>query len=119
MTINMDKIKKYMTMGLATVCMALTFANCSEAAPHAGVHQKSAHVGAMHNDNRHAPVIRHEKNDTIFFRYKVPAHHKECHNPKHSKWARHFHCDNPHHKHAESRDLCRYDHCHNKHPFKH
>lgn len=118
MTMNIKNIKKYMVTGLATICMAFTFAASSEAAPHPNVHQP-AHSVSMHNDHRHAMTVKHEKNDTIFFRYRLPAHHRECHNPKHSKWAQHFHCDNPHHRHAESRDLCRYDHCHNKHPFRH
>lgn len=116
MTINMNNIKKYMALGLATVCMAFSFAASSEAAPHNNGHQ-AGHAASIHNQHRQAPEIKHDKNDAIFFRHKAPLHHKVCRDMKHSKWAQHFHCDKPHHKHAESRDLCRYDHCHDKHPF--
>lgn len=112
MTIKFENVKKNLVSALAAVCLLLTFSNSSEAAVH---HQSKVppHHAAVHSQD----LDKHMDN-AIFFRHKVPSGHKQCHNPRHSKMAPHFHCANPHHRHHESKDLCRYDRCHNKHPFK-
>ena len=115
MTMNMNMMKKALTMGLAAICMAFAFNGSSEAAaPHHNNAPAPRHIN-------HAPKhdAHNDANDAIFFRHKAPANHHQCTNPRHAKWAPHFHCTKSHHKHRESWELCRYDNCHDKHPFRH
>lgn len=132
MTMNMKQVKKVLAMGLAAICMTFAFnASTEAAAPHHNTsghatvanHKAPAHV-VVHKDAKHinhAPghPAKNEASDAIFFRHKVPANHHQCTNPRHAKWAPHFHCTKTHHKHRESWELCRYDNCHDKHPFRH
>ena len=59
------------------------------------------------------------RSDVIFYAYDEPKHHggDRCTRYSHRDWGQHIHCSNRQHDHKDSNIECRYDTCHNRHPF--
>lgn len=133
---KMQSLKKYLALGLAAICMAVTFSADTEAA---GIfsHREQQRQTEQHRDNRdknkhqnarrdtsknkaHKSSIKYSEkgtSDTIFFRYLAPSGHQVCNNPRHRKWGAHFHCSNRRHDHKDTPNMRRYDKCHDLDSF--